>query len=133
MILETQDVQMTARPGWITIEFPPLNGPLPRHYTFYVDNASTHPVVLQAHLPDMYPEGDLVDGTGDLVFQARFRPTVGGALTTLLGRLAEEKPGLAGMALTYSILLLGLAIAFFGFTRALLRSLWQDRGRDHSP
>lgn len=129
LILDTQDVRISNRPGWMTVDFSPIDGPLPLHYVFFIGNTSSRALNLQANAQNMYPEGAMTKGTGDLVFQARFRPPAGDALITLLSRLANRKPGIAGLPGIYPLILFGLTLSFLGFSHMFLHSLRQDQTR----
>lgn len=120
LMLSTDQVQLKQEGAWVHFEFPPQPYATPATLRFYIHADEANGVVLRAHTLDMYPEGERIGGEGDLVFQAKFHPSVDKTGSILLSRLASGKPGLLGYRSTYILLLLALYLTFSKFTLQLL-------------
>jgi hypothetical protein len=106
-------------------EFTPLADSTDREYCLIIESVSGAPVGLAAHSGNMYPEGASANG-GDLVFEARYQSEFGLTWSTLLTRLADEKPGLAGEPVWYVVLFAAYGLILVGFFVSLARRVSSD-------
>lgn len=107
-LLETINVEVEHKHGWIHFRFPPQHYETRRRYIFYVGSDSAQAITLKAHSKDVYPEGTRLDRPGDLVFEAGFQPSAEKTITIMLSRLTANKPGLAGAGWFYALLLISM-------------------------
>lgn len=120
LVLSTEDVRVSQDLNWIHFHFLPQSDPPDTRYAFYLIQEGGTPLSIQANRQNMYPEGTLQGGEGDLVFEAGFRPSAKETLSILMTRLAADKPGLLGSPWTYLLLLAGLFSAFVGASIKLI-------------
>jgi hypothetical protein len=122
LVLSTEDVRVSQDLDWIHFHFLPQSDTPDTRYAFYLIQEGGTPLSIQANRQNMYPEGTLQGGEGDLVFEAGFRPSAKETLSILMTRLAADKPGLLGSPWTYVLLLAGLFAAFVGVSINLIIS-----------
>ena len=122
LVLSNDEARIEVERGWIHFRFPPQPSPTPRLYSFYLANGSAQPIMLYAHAANIYPEGVLIGGKGDLAFEAGFRPSAEQTLAILLSRLTEGKPGVLGNPWTYVLLLIAMSATFTTLAGKLFRS-----------
>jgi hypothetical protein len=70
----------------------------------------------------MYPQGTLINGFGDLVFEARFQPSALKTPGIMLSRLVGGKPGLAGASWFYVLLLFGMGASLMMLVEKMLQT-----------
>ncbi len=120
LVLSTEDVHVSQDLNWIHFHFLPQSDPPDTRYAFYLLHEGGAPLSIQANRQNMYPEGTLWGGKGDLVFKAGFRPPANKTLSILMTRLAADKPGLLRNPWTYALLLAGLYAALVGTSIKLI-------------
>lgn len=122
LVLSTEDVRVSQDLNWIHFYFQPQFDQPDIRYAFYLKQEGEAPLSIRANRQNMYPEGKLQAGQGDLVFEAGFRPSAVKTLSILLTRLAADKPGLLRSPWTYVLLLVGLYATFVGASIKLITS-----------
>ncbi|MGB2896345.1 MAG: hypothetical protein WBB65_09300 [Anaerolineales bacterium] len=129
-IVQHNEVTISRTTDWIHFQFPPQDDPTGTQYAFYLRQTGETVLHLPMHIKDMYPEGKLSIGEGDLLFRASFEPSWEMKLGHLVFRLSENKPGLPGNPLVYPLLLVFMVASFVGLSWMLLFSAGQpERAR----
>ncbi len=127
------EVAISRADGWVHFQFPPLDDPPDTSYAFYLKQTGLSTIDLPAHSEDMYPEGSLLTGKGDLVFRASFKPAWDAKIGVLILRLSANKPGLPGSPLLYPMALALMIASFVGLSWMLMFPLRQlDGEQTHS-
>ena len=127
------EVTISSANDWVHFQFPPQDDPTGTLYAFYLKQTGGITIYLPAHIKDMYPEGRLLIGEGDLVFKASFEPSWEMKLGHLVFRLSENKPGFPGNPLMYPLILVLMIASIVGLSRMLISPLRQsDRELTHS-
>lgn len=100
-----------------TFTFPPLSDSAGRSYYFFLESPSSvdgNAISLWKQTEDLYAPGQMVlngvPQTGDLQFQAHYRPTARNKLAALLDRLTENKPSIWGDERFYVLLAVTLVV-----------------------
>jgi hypothetical protein len=115
IVVEPESMQIKQDGDMLVFQFEPqMNNP-ETIFLFSVANSGSMPVRLLAHSLDMYPEGSIIHDQGDMVFNATFTPSLMNAVTILLTRLSDDKPGVLGHPWTYLFLFTLLTTAVVGF------------------
>jgi hypothetical protein len=126
IILVQQDEFTISRTNdWVHFQFPPQDDPTGTRYAFYLMQTGGTAIHLPAHTEDMYPEGSLSTGEGDLVFKASFEPSWAVKIGHLVFRLSENKPGPPGSPLLYPLVLVLMIASFVGLSWMLMFPLRQ--------
>jgi hypothetical protein len=126
IILVQQDEFTISRTNdWVHFQFPPQDDPTGTRYAFYLMQTGGTAIHLPAHTEDMYPEGSLSTGEGDLVFKASFEPSWAAKIGHLVFRLSENKPGPPGSPLLYPLVLVLMIASFVGLSWMLMFPLRQ--------
>jgi hypothetical protein len=105
--------------GWLRFTFTPLTYQPPHKYLFILEVRGVDTLQLQAAQQDLYPEGEMIGGSGDLAFEVAFHAGAIPTLMALYARLPENKPGILGQGWVYPTLLAACFAAFLGTCVAL--------------
>jgi hypothetical protein len=131
--VRNDDVIATHGDDWIHFQFPPQKDTSEPRYVFYLTQQKPLALQIPAHHEDMYPEGNLVTGDGDLVFRAAFDPPWNEKINQLLARLSANKPGLLGSRAVYPLVLILMIASIVGLSWMLTFPLRQsDKEQTHS-
>jgi len=117
--VRNDDVHTTHTGDWIHFQFPPQEDSAGTRYVFYLTPQEPNPLQIPAHHENMYPEGSLVTGEGDLVFRAAFDPPWNERVNQLLVRLSANKPGLLGSRVVYPLVLILMIASLVGLSWSL--------------
>ena len=132
-LVQHDEITVSRANNWVHFQFPPQDNEAGTQYTFYLKRTGGTAIHLPAHAEDMYPEGNLLIGDGDLVFRAAFDPPWDARINQLLVRLSANKPGLPGSLLLYPLVLALMIASFVGLSWMLMFPLLQpDRKQTHS-
>jgi hypothetical protein len=127
-LVQHDEVTISRANDWIHFQFPPQDNEAGTQFAFYLKQTGGIAIHLPAHTEDMYPEGNLLMGDGDLVFQAAFDPPWAAKIKQLLVRLSANKPGLLGGRAVYPLALVLMIASFVGLSWMLIIPLRQPEG-----
>jgi hypothetical protein len=125
-VLQPSEVRVEHEQGWIHIHFPPQHYDPFRRFVFYISSYASEPISILANSDDMYPQGSILYGYGDLVFEAGFRPSALELPGIMLSRLKYGKPGLAGAGWLYVLILIGMSASLMMLVETTLRAWKRD-------
>ncbi len=127
-IVQHDEATISRENDWVHFQFPPQDDEAGTQYAFYLKQTGGSAIHLPAHISDMYPEGRLLTGEGDLVFQASFEPSWDAKISHIILRLSANKPGLPGSPLLYPLVLTLMTASFIGLSWMLMFPLRQPDG-----